>query len=155
MSLTPYDPIGNDWLVSDPFRDEFFGGRRSGMGMDLSRAVAPLMSVDMMENDDSYEVMADLPGVSPEDVDISIDGNQLVMKAERKHRSEKNTGTFHRLERSYGSVQRRVQIPQNADIDNASTQFQNGVLSITFPKLEQQPSKARKLMINNNNSQTR
>jgi HSP20 family protein len=56
------------------------------------------------------------------------------MKAERKHVHEKQTDKVHRLERSYGSVKRRVALPKNADL-NANTKFSNGVLVVTIPKL--------------------
>jgi HSP20 family protein len=153
MSLMPFrhghdDPYNHDWLISDPFRDDFFGGRRSGLGMDLAKAVSPLMSVDVVENEKDFQVRADLPGVAPEDVDLSVEGHNLVMKAERQHENEEKNDRYHRFERSYGSVQRRIQLPKNADMDNANTRFNNGVLTVTFPKLEQKAPGKRKLAIN-------
>jgi HSP20 family protein len=151
MSLMPFrslleDPSGLDWLIHDPFRDELFGGTKSATGQDLTKAFSPLMSMDLVENDTGYQVMADLPGVDVEDVDLSVEGNALVMKAERKHVHEKKTDKVHRLERSYGSVKRRVVLPKNADLNNANTKFSNGVLMVTIPKLpETQP---KKLIIN-------
>jgi HSP20 family protein len=147
MSLIPFrslleDPFGQDWLITDPIRDELLGGVKSASGLDLAKAFSPLMSMDLVENENGYQVMADLPGVDAENVDLSVEGNALVMKAERNHVHETKTDKVHRLERSYGSVKRRVVLPKNADLNNANTKFSNGVLTVTIPKLpEVQPKK--------------
>jgi HSP20 family protein len=147
MSLIPFrslleDPFGQDWLINDPVRDELLGGVKSAGGLDLAKAFSPLMSMDLVENENGYQVMADLPGVDAENVDLSVEGNALVMKAERNHVHETKTDKVHRLERSYGSVKRRVVLPKNADLNNANTKFSNGVLTVTVPKLpEVQPKK--------------
>ena len=148
MSLTPFRGFNDssDWLVHDPFRDEFFG--RHMPGMDITKSVSPLLSMDLVENDNDFKVLADLPGVDPSEIDLTIEQNALVMKAERKHEHEDRTDKFHRLERSYGNVQRRIALPKNADMDHAQTQFSNGVLTVTFPKLHESPRHSRKLAIN-------
>lgn len=153
MSLMPFrslleDPFGHDWLIHDPFRDELFSGVKSATGADLAKAVAPLMSMDLVENDNVYQVMADVPGVDAADLELTVEGNSLVMKAERKHVHETKTDKVHKLERSYGSVKRRVLLPKNADMNNANTKFANGVLTVTIPKLAEVPPSTRKLTIN-------
>mmetsp|Transcript_100355 Transcript_100355/g.197037 ORF Transcript_100355/g.197037 Transcript_100355/m.197037 type:complete len:152 (-) Transcript_100355:104-559(-) len=149
MSMVPFrDPFDDHWLVNDPFRDEFFANKKSGFGTDLTKHVAPLLTADVIENDRDFQVMADLPGVNPADLELHVEGHSLLLKAERKHVHEQGSGKFHRLERSYGTVSRRVQLPQNADMNHASCSFANGVLVVTVPKLEQLPSSTRKLSIN-------
>jgi HSP20 family protein len=153
MSLMPFrslldDSFGHDWLIHDPFRDELFGNTKNGAGFDLAKAFSPLMTMDLVENDGGYQVMADLPGVDAADLDLSVEGNSLVMKAERKHVHETKTDKVHRLERSYGSVKRRVVLPKNADMANANTKFNNGVLTVSIPKLAEVPPSSRKLVIN-------
>ncbi len=149
MSLIPFRSLfDDDWLIHDPFRDEFFGKMRSGSGQDLTKPFSPLLTMDIVENDNGYQVMADLPGVDAADLDISVEGNSLVMKAERKHVHETKTDKVHRLERSYGSVKRKVLLPKNADMSNANTKFSNGVLTVTVPKLAEVPPSTRKLAIN-------
>lgn len=142
------DPFGLDWLMDDPFRDSFFGNMKTSTGLDMAKAISPLMSVDLMEKDDSYQVLADLPGVDVKDLEVHVEGQSLIMKAERKHVHQADTDKVHRLERSYGSVQRRMQLPKNADLSNAATKFNNGVLSVSVPKLVQLPPASRKLEIN-------
>jgi HSP20 family protein len=153
MSLTtfriPLSTIDNDWFLSDPFRDAFFGSQVSMPKQNPAQAFSPLLTSDVVESNDKFQVLADLPGVEPADLDISIDGRSLVMKAERKHVHETNTDKVHRLERSYGTVERRIQLPKNADLEHAETQFKNGVLTVSFPKLAALPASGpRKLTIN-------
>ena len=142
------DPFGHDWLIHDPFRDQLFANTKTATGTDLAKAFSPLMSMDLVESDNGYQVMADLPGVDATDLDLSVEGNALVMKAERKHVHETKTDKVHRLERSYGSVKRRVVLPKNADMANANTKFNNGVLTVSIPKLAEVPPSSRKLVIN-------
>ena len=152
MSLVPFnslfdDHFVQDWQLHDPFRSEFFSNKRSGAGQDLTKPFSPLLTMDIVENESGYQVMADLPGVEATDLDVSVEGNSLVLKAERKHVHETKTDHVHRLERSYGSVQRRVLLPKNADMSNAATKFRNGVLTVTVPKLADVPPSSRKLAI--------
>ena len=149
MSLIPFRSLFDDnWLVHDPFRDEFFGNMKSGSGLDPAKQCSPLMSMDIVENDGSYQMMADLPGVDASDLDLSVEGNSIVLKAERKHVHEKKTDKVHRLERSYGTVTRKFAMPKNADMNNANTSFKNGVLTVNVPKLADVPPSTRKLTIN-------
>lgn len=164
MSLLPFrsvlDPVGgwggglsnvpmrNDWQISDPFRDEFFSGRKSALGTDLIQPIAPLLSTDLVEKENEFQIMADLPGVDPNDLELCIENNGLKMKAERKHRHEVKNDRVHSLERSYGTVQRFIPMPRNADLNNAKVTFNNGELLVTVPKLEQIPESTKKLSIN-------
>eukprot|EP00388_Colpodella_angusta_P006471 GDKJ01019108.1.p1 GENE.GDKJ01019108.1~~GDKJ01019108.1.p1 ORF type:complete len:166 (+),score=26.45 GDKJ01019108.1:93-590(+) len=163
MSLTPFiltsrsadpflsDPFFRDsWQIFDPFRDEHFAGRRSGHGgeADLTRQLSPLLTSDLVETEKEFKVLADLPGVNPQDLELSIEGSTLLMKAERKHTHENKTDKYHSLERSYGKVQRRIKLPKNADLTNASTRFKDGVLTVTIPKVAEQPAAPTKLTIN-------
>jgi HSP20 family protein len=144
-----YEPNqGNNWLVGDPFGESFLGSKQLGFPRrNPAQAFAPLLTSDLIETADKFQVLADLPGVDPADLDISIDGNFLVMKAHRRNVHETNTDTVHNMERSYGKVERRISMPPNADLTNVDTQFKNGVLTISFPKTA--PTiKARKLSIN-------
>jgi HSP20 family molecular chaperone IbpA len=145
--LDHFGHFGNDWLIHDPFRQEFFGGMKSGTGLDLTKPFSPLLAMDIVENEKGYQLMADLPGVDTKDLELSVENNAIVMKAERKHVHEQKTDKLHRLERSYGSVKRKVLLPKNADMSKADTHFSNGVLTVTIPKLAEVPPSTRKLEI--------
>jgi HSP20 family protein len=100
----------------------------------LTRDFAPLMGTDLIESEHNYSVNVDLPGVAPEDLDISIQDDCLCMQAERKYEHEEKNDRVHSMERSFGKVQRKVRLPKNADLDRVQTSMKNGVLTVTFPK---------------------
>ncbi len=90
--------------------------------------------VDVSENDEGFEVKVDLPGIKPEDVDISVTNDRLTIQGERKEEKETKDKTFHRVERSYGSFYRSISLPTGTDADKVSADSDNGVITITVPK---------------------
>jgi len=122
------------------FRNDFgrlFEDLESSLSTDVRRGGAPSMALDLAEDDNSYVVRADLPGVAKEDVSIDVKrDNTLVLKAERKSfAEEKDDKTcYHRVERSYGAVQRSIRMPDTADLGNCSAKLENGVLELTIAK---------------------
>lgn len=113
----------------------------------FSRDFSPLMSTDLIEAENDYQIHVDLPGVDPADLDVSISDKVLVISAERKHIHESNSHKVHSMERSFGKVQRKVRIPNQADLENVQTTFKNGVLTVTFPKKALPTNTVRKLTI--------
>lgn len=157
MALNPFEDslfnkqlsrfFNDDWQIFDPFRDEFFRDPHNAVSR-TTRGFAPLLSADLIEKPDAFEVHADLPGVSPEHLEITMHNNNVLeVKAERKNVHEAETDKVHTLERSYGSVMRRIRLPNTADKDRAVSSFRNGVLTVTFPKMDA-PAGTRKIPIN-------
>ena len=136
MSLNLWTPgskfFNDEWTMFDPFRDHVIAKR----GDHHTGALAPLMSADLIETPTDFHVHADLPGVDASDLHVSIEDKRLKIEAERKHVHEQKTDKVHSLERSYGKVQRQIRIPPNVDLANIKTTFKNGVLNVTFPKVE-------------------
>lgn len=93
-------------------------------------------SVDIAETDDAIIVTAEIPGVSMDDIDVSVDENQLVITGEKKQEEEQKEKNFYRMERSYGSFRRIFTLPRSADIDKVKATHKDGVLTITVPKVE-------------------
>lgn len=92
-------------------------------------------AVDIRENDSEISMDLELPGIKPEDVEITADNGVLTVRGEKK--SEKKEGEenrYHVVERSYGSFLRTFQLPQGIDEDQINAQFENGILSIHIPK---------------------
>ncbi len=106
----------------------------------------PILNADLIESDNNYQVHVDLPGVQAGDIEVTVSNGALHIKAERKQVHEEKTGFSHRIERSYGTVERSVSLPKNASSDSAETNFVNGVLTVTFVKKE--IDTPRKLAIN-------
>lgn len=94
-------------------------------------------AVDIAEHDNEYIVKMELPGVSKDDVKISLESNTLTIKGEKKQEKEEKSKNFHRVERSYGSFQRSFTLPTSVKSDKIDAIFNDGVLSITVPKVEE------------------
>jgi HSP20 family protein len=93
-------------------------------------------SVDIFENKDNIVLEAELPGMSPEDVNISIENNVLTLQGERKFEKKDEGDNFHRVERSYGSFTRSFTLPPTVSSENVDATFDNGVLRLTLAKHE-------------------
>jgi len=91
-------------------------------------------AVDMYEKDDKYMVKAEVPGMKEEDVDVSVVGDRLTIKGEKKAESEVKEENYYRSERSYGSFFRSIDLPADADPDRIEASYDDGVLEVTIPK---------------------
>jgi HSP20 family protein len=99
-------------------------------------------SVDVEESEKEIVVKADLPGVDPKDIDISIVDGSLVLKGEKKQEKEEKKKNYHRVERFYGQFFREIPLPAGADADKVVASSTKGVISVTIPKKpEAQPKK--------------
>jgi len=95
------------------------------------------IAVDVTETDGKIVVEADLPGLKPEDVDVSITENTLTMKGEFKSEKEGERGNVHFRERRYGNFQRSIPLPTVIDADAAEAKFEDGVLEVILPKAKE------------------
>ena len=93
--------------------------------------------VDILEENDAIRITAELPGVKPEDVKISLEGNVLSIQGTKQQVSEERTERVHRYERTYGSFARTFTLPATVDREQIKAGYENGVLTITLPKAEQ------------------
>ncbi|MEX0952094.1 MAG: Hsp20/alpha crystallin family protein [Gammaproteobacteria bacterium] len=99
-------------------------------------------AVDIREETDRFVILADLPGVDPADIEITMENGVLTLKGERQFSKEENTDSYRRVERSYGSFYRRFSLPDTADAERIEARGKNGVLEIVLPKQAQvQPRK--------------
>lgn len=134
-NLTRFDPF-SDIVRFDPFRnvDEFLK-EFSMMPAFRGLEVDPHIRMDVFETDDEYQIKADVPGVSKEDIKVSIEGNRVSIKAEVKaEKSEKLPGNMMRSERHVGEQYRSFTLPHEVDEAKAQAKYQDGVLSLTLPK---------------------
>lgn len=93
--------------------------------------------VDVLEQGDAIRISAELPGVTPEDVKISVEGNVLTVQGSKQQVAEEQTERVHRYERTYGSFQRAFTLPATVDAAHITAGYEHGVLTITLPKAEQ------------------
>jgi HSP20 family protein len=92
--------------------------------------------VDLYETNENVIVRASLPGVKPEDIDISVSGGVLTLKGESKEDHEETTENFYRRERRHGTFLRQFTLPSEVDPARADAVFEQGVLKLTLPKAE-------------------
>lgn len=119
--------------------DRFFGGGREGQAV-----WAP--NIEVREKDNNLVISAELPGLSKDDVKIEATDQGLVIHGERKREEEQRERGFYRSERSYGRFYRLIPLPEDARLENAKAQFNNGVLEITIP-VEEGQRKRREIPI--------
>lgn len=91
-------------------------------------------SIDVFEKEDKYVVKAELPGMKEEDIDVSVVGDTLTIKGERKAESEVKEEDYHCCERSYGSFFRSISLPSKVDAENIAASYEGGILEISLPK---------------------
>ncbi len=127
----------------DRMRDEFdralqnfWGGNGDFESMLPASEWQP--SVDISEDDQALKVKVDLPGIKPEDVEISVSDDRLTIKGERKEETEDDNKEtkVHRIERRYGSFYRSIALPPGTKADDVVAEADNGVITIHLPKGE-------------------
>ncbi|MFC4822283.1 Hsp20/alpha crystallin family protein [Dokdonella ginsengisoli] len=126
MLVTHYSPLlvrGN--LQARQALDRFFGDAETS---------AWVPRVDVREEADRFVILADLPGVDPAGIEVQMDKNVLTLKGERKSETKEDGAKFTRVERRYGSFERRFTLPESADAEGISAAGKNGVLEISIPK---------------------
>lgn len=146
-SMTRWEPTGNLGTFSqqmDRLFDEMLGRsvRSRGEGP-LRGSWAP--AVNIKEKADAIEITADLPGLKPEDVEVTVEDGVLAIKGERKVESSEEGETFHRVERVYGMFERSFSLPTSVDPTRIEAHFKQGVMTLTLPKREE--SKPRSVSI--------
>jgi HSP20 family protein len=106
-----------------------------------SADVSFIPAVDVHEEKDRFVVQADLPGVKPEDIEVTAEKGILILRGERKAEKRETAEGYERLERVNGSFSRRFALPENVQADNIKARFTHGVLEVSIPK---QPEVAAK-----------
>lgn len=99
------------------------------------------LDLDVVEDENFVTIKADTPGIDPKDIDISVVGNTLTIKGEKKEESEDKGKDYYRSERRYGSFVRSIQLPSSVDAEKVKAEYKKGVLKITMPKPESEKPK--------------
>jgi HSP20 family protein len=111
--------------------------------------MSPRMNVS--ETDKELQITAELPGVDQKDIEITLTGGDLFIKGEKKSETDEKKGergrSYHRVERSFGSFQRRLSLPYDVDPDKVQASFKDGVLTLTLPKPPEVQKAAKKIEI--------
>jgi HSP20 family protein len=94
-------------------------------------------AVDIYEEPEAIVIEADLPGLTKENVSVTLENSVLTIQGERKSAHEEKRDNYHRVERAYGGFARSFTIPSNVSADKIDAEFKDGVLRVTLPKREE------------------
>ena len=114
------------------------------MNRDSSSLMPP---VDLIENEDNFVITTELPGIMKDNIKMSVQNNTLNISGNKKSEFEDSKGTFHRIERSYGSFSRSVSLPSSVDPGKIKASFDTGILTITIPKSAEAKAKEIKIEV--------
>lgn len=146
MALTRYDPLDLLRLFNDQFGSLMDRSTLPGRD-ELSSIVTGnwVPAVDIKEEPDRFVIHADVPGVKPEDIEVTMENGLLTLRGSRQEEKKEEREGYRRVERSSGSFYRRFSLPDSARGDNVAATCKDGVLEVVVPKAEQQ--KARKIVV--------
>jgi HSP20 family protein len=139
-----WDELSSARREVDRVFDRFFGqGAAQGMTV-----WAP--AVDVRETNDEIQVSAELPGLSPQDVNVTVENGVLTISGEKKQEVQegKEDSNYYLYERRYGRFERSFSLPRTVNADKVKAQFENGVLTIGLPKAE--AAKPRRVQVESN-----
>jgi len=144
MAIERWDPFREAISLRDAmsslFQESFI--RPSSMMAQDGLTSFPL---DISETEDEFVIRASLPGVQPDDVQITVQGDMLTIRGESKEEEERKGEHWHSRERRFGRFQRTVFLPAPVKADRAQAQYENGILTLTLPKAEE--AKPRQIKI--------
>jgi HSP20 family protein len=151
LELLARDPF--QLLMRDPFqlmRDLLVEPFRTLTG---GRDVTWNPRFEIRETDDAFVFRADMPGVRPDDIEISLIGNQLQISGTREQEQQQDEGRYHTFERAYGSFTRVFALPDSADTDNIRAELTSGVLTLSVPKKPGAGQQRRKIQVGSGGGQ--
>jgi len=135
MTIARYNLLNQPYGLQDEMKqvfDRFFSHDDSDHSNVVTSQWTP--RVDIKEEDQRFVILADIPGVDPKDIDVSMDKGILSLKGERAAPPESENGKFTRVERSQGIFYRRFTLPDSADAEGVTANGKDGVLEISIPK---------------------
>lgn len=145
MSIVRWEPF-RDFMTLREAMDRLF--QESFVGPGRREWLAPAegtLPLDMYQTEDSVVVKSAVPGVKPDDIDITISGNTLSISGETKEEEEVTEENYIRRERRHGSFSRSVVLPEGVDPDKAEATFDDGILTLTIPKVPEAKPKVIKI----------
>ena len=142
--LAPFSDFDRMRMEMDRLWDSFFEGTVETRAREDS---VWLPSVDVSETKNDIVVKAELPGMDPKDIDITLSDGHLMIKGQKKHEKEEKDEDYHFVERSSGSFVRAVHLPKQVKNEKISASYKNGVLKIVLPKSEEAKTKEVKIKV--------
>lgn len=133
--LTRWEPM-RELATMRNLMDRVFDESFGGWPAQWPRSEAMSLALDVAEEGDTFTVKASVPGVKPEEIDVTLTDNVLTIKGETKEDQEIEQENYHLRERRYGSFMRSVTLPSPVDADKIEASYESGVLTLRLPKSE-------------------
>jgi HSP20 family protein len=157
----PARAVADPWNIFRPEMDRLFDRFASGFGFPSLRRMldvepswryeAPFSitapAVDVTDDENAYRITAELPGMTEKDVDVSIAGDTLVLKGEKRQEREEKEKNRYLAERTYGAFHRSFVLPEGIDRDKISAEFSKGILTLTLPKTPDAQKQQKKIEV--------
>ncbi|MCB2186625.1 MAG: Hsp20/alpha crystallin family protein [Deltaproteobacteria bacterium] len=137
--LVPYRGLGELTGLRrgmDDFFSRFFEGGELPVWPAVTGGGEFSPRLDLKETDDGYEVMAEVPGLKPEDIKVDLKGDILTISGEKRDEREETNDNYHLVERTFGRFERTVHLPGEVDRTGIVAKQKDGVLTVTLPKLK-------------------
>jgi HSP20 family protein len=134
MAIVRWKPMRDIFAVQDEMNrmfNSFWGDR---MGEDDGMLMPP---VDVTEKEDKFTVSVELPGLKKDDIKLSLRNNVLTISGLKKRESESKDDRFHRIERSFGTFCRTINLASSVDASKIDADFKDGILTVNLPKVEE------------------
>lgn len=160
---TPSAPAAPTWPPVDDLRreidrlfEDFTGGASLRPFRSASQKLEPIFrsgfsfaapAVDVVEKDTAFELTAELPGITTNDIDVSMKDGSIVIKGQKEAEKEEKSKDYYLHERQYGSFERSFAVPEGVDTSAIEATFNNGVLTVTLPKTMEAQKPAKKIEV--------
>jgi HSP20 family protein len=140
----PLRSLQND--INRAFDDFWRGVEPAWPSLSTSWSVS-VPSVDVSQTDREVEITAELPGMDEKDIDVSLAEGVLTIRGEKKSETEKRQRNYYLHERTFGSVERVIPLPDSVDLGSANATFKNGVLTVRFAKKPEAVASTRRIPV--------
>src|SRR5919108_3352071 len=134
MSITRYDPFRDLRNLQEEVNRLFTGNLGRTFDDEGIARGSWSPSVDIYENKDQIVLEAELPGMTRDDFELSVENNVITLRGERRFEKKDESDNYHRVERSYGSFSRSFTLPPTVSGEGITAEYRNGVLRVTLPK---------------------
>ena len=141
----PFQELDRMRRDMDRLWDSFFEDRSMVRRGDWMGEWAP--SLDLAETKNEFVVKAEVPGMTPKDIDISLADGMLMIRGEKKQEKEEKEENYHFVERSYGSFTRSIRLPGEVQSDKIKAAYKDGILKVVLPKTEETRKKEIKIKV--------
>ncbi|MDB9312099.1 Hsp20/alpha crystallin family protein [Spirulina sp. CS-785/01] len=130
--------------------DQVFDDINGMTGIESNNPLGWQPAIELSDRDNNLILRAQIPGLNAEDLDISVSRDTVTLKGEHRQEDESQDQGFYRSEFRYGSFQRTINLPVAVENDQVEAEFNNGVLTLTLPKVEEAKDKVVKINLGSN-----